>query len=126
MDETREQPEMAAQIGDIAERNSRRWSTTIIVASAIIGLSIYARPGPPKYQAVAAGNQVVRLNTRTGVMVGCETGRCAILLREHQHLDGGVTFRIGGKREEAAKSAAVPAPSQPPAAPAAPAAPKAQ
>jgi hypothetical protein len=79
-----EAPETTA---DLIERLSRRLTTTLIVVAGIVGLAIYARPAPPRYQAFAAGSQIVRIDTRTGTVIGCEDGQtCVTLLRRGQHL----------------------------------------
>ena len=79
-----EAPEAPA---DLIERLSRRLTTTLLIAAGIVGLAIYARPAPPRYQAFAAGSQIVRIDTRTGTVIGCEEGKtCVTILRRGQRL----------------------------------------
>jgi hypothetical protein len=86
-------------------------TTGIVIAGAIIGLAVYARPGPPRYDAFASGNQIVRIDTRTGAIIACEGERtCQLVLRKGQRLT-----RI--KRTDE-----LPAPAAPKSLPAAPAA----
>jgi hypothetical protein len=73
--------------GDLIERLGRRLTTAAVIAAAIIGLAVYARPAPPRYQAFAAGSQIVRIDTRTGTITGCEAGQtCVTILRRGQRL----------------------------------------
>jgi hypothetical protein len=73
--------------GDLIERLGRRLTTSLVFAAAIVGLAVYARPAPPRFQAFAAGTQIVRVDTRTGTIIGCE-GRqtCVLILKRGQHL----------------------------------------
>lgn len=94
--------------GDLIERLSRRLTTALLVAAGIVGLAIYARPAPPRYQAFAAGGQIVRIDTRTGTIIGCEGQQtCVTILRRHQRL------ARKPKPEALPKPAATPAPAAP-------------
>jgi hypothetical protein len=73
-------------IGEIADLAMRRVATAIIIAGGAIALAIYARPGPPRYQAFASGAGIVRVDTRSGTVIGCDGGRCMILLQHGQRL----------------------------------------
>jgi hypothetical protein len=65
----------------------RRISAAIVVAGAIIGLGIYGRPGPPRFDAFAVGDQIVRVDTKKGTIIACE-GRqtCQLILQHGQRL----------------------------------------
>jgi hypothetical protein len=112
----REESEMEGSspaLGDIVDSAVRRLSTSIAIAGALIALAIYARPGPPSYQAFSTGSSIVRVNTRSGSVLECVDGRCGIVVRHGQHLDRRPPPR------------ALPAPAQTPPAQTAPAAPAA-
>jgi hypothetical protein len=98
-------------LGDLVERVTTRLSTTLVIAAGIVGLALYARPAPPRYQLVAMGSQVARIDSRTGAMIVCDAGgRCANL-----HKPGG---RIARTPAPPAVSAPAPAPALPKPAPA--------
>jgi hypothetical protein len=73
-------------MGEIADLAMRRVATAIVIAGGAIALAIYARPSPPRYQAFANGEGIVRVDTRNGTVIGCEKGRCMTLLRKGQLL----------------------------------------
>jgi len=80
--------ETEPSFGDIAESISRKIVSAIVIAAAIIGLAIYARPAPPRYQAVAADGRLVRIDTRNGTMIACgPAGECVLVLRHGQHIE---------------------------------------
>ncbi len=62
-------------------------TTGIVIAGAIVGLAVYARPAPPRYDAFALGNQIVRIDSKTGTIIACE-GRqtCQQILRKGQRV----------------------------------------
>jgi hypothetical protein len=97
-------------LGDIIDGAVRRLSTAIAIAGALIALAIYARPGPPTYQAFSTGHSIVRLNTRTGWIFECIDGRCGTVVRPGQRLD-----RRPPAKALPAPAAAVPAPTAAPA-----------
>lgn len=78
--------ETPLSLPELVDRLGRRLASALVIAGALIGLGIYWRPGPPRYQAVTAGTQVVRLDTRSGTMIACEADQCGIVLRHGQHL----------------------------------------
>ncbi len=62
-------------------------TTGIVIAGAIVGLAVYARPAPPRYDAFAFGNQIVRVDSKTGTIIACEGQRtCQQILRKGQRL----------------------------------------
>jgi hypothetical protein len=72
-------------LSEVIEAGIRRATTAIVIASGIVGLAIYARPAPPRFDAFAVGSQVVRVDTRTGSIIRCEDGRtCELILRRGQ------------------------------------------
>jgi hypothetical protein len=87
----------------------RRVSTAIAIAGALIALAIYARPGPPTYQAFSTGSSIVRVNTRTGWIFECVEGRCGTVVRPGQSLD-----RRPPAKALPAPAAAAPAPTAAP------------
>ena len=110
-------PEPEASLKEIVETGIRRAVTAVIAGAAIVGLAIYARPAPPRYEAFAVGSQIVRVDTRTGTIISCEGSRtCVQVLRRGQRVT-----RV--KRTDApAQPQALPKPAAatpPPAAPAA-------
>lgn len=74
-------------LSEMVDNAVRRVSTAIAIAGALIGLGIYARPGPPTYQAFSTGSSIVRLNTKTGWILECVEGRCGTVLRPGQDFD---------------------------------------
>ena len=104
-------------LGEAIDGAVRKITTGIVIAGAIIGLGIYARPGPPRFDAFAFGDQIVRVDGKTGTIIACEgTRTCQLVLRKGQRLD-----RI--KRTSAPARPALPGPAAT-SAPAAPAAEK--
>ena len=83
----RELEERPAPLADMVDNAVRRVSTAIAIAGALIALAIYARPGPPTYQAFSTGGSIVRLNTDTGWILECVDGRCGTVLRPGQDFD---------------------------------------
>lgn len=106
---------------DILEKAVRTMSTSMIIAGAAIALALYARPGPPRYQAVVRGSDIVRIDTKSGTIIGCNAGGCSVVLKRGQRLEGskGHNFLLGHDDEEEAPLARLPAPKA--VAPAAPA-----
>jgi len=102
MDERR--PEREPSLGEVAEKFAGRMTTAAVLASAIIALAIYARPAPPRYEAVVGDGKVVRIDTRTGSIISCDDERCALILRKGQRL------ARNSDRRPALKPAAEPAP----------------
>ena len=83
----RELRERQSPLADAIDGAVRRVSTAIAIAGALIALAIYARPGPPTYQAFSTGSSIVRVNTRTGWIFECVEGRCGTVVRPGQRLD---------------------------------------
>jgi len=80
-------PEPEPSLSEVVESAIRRGTTALVIASGIIGLAIYARPAPPRFDAFAVGSQIVRVDTRTGSIIRCEDGKtCELILRRGQRL----------------------------------------
>ena len=100
-------------LGETIDSATRRVSTALVIAGAVIGLAIYARPAPPRYDAFAVGGQIVRVDMKTGTIIACEVRQtCQLVLKRGQRLD-----RI--RRTDALPKPAPPPAIAPPAAPAA-------
>jgi hypothetical protein len=78
--------EPALTIAEVAQKIARTIATAFIVAGGFIALAIYSRPAPERYQAFAAGDRIVRIDTRTGGMIGCEGGTCFTIRKRGQDL----------------------------------------
>ena len=105
----------STMMGEAIDGAVRKITTGIVIAGAIIGIAVYARPGPPRFDAFAFGDKIVRVDGRTGTIIACEGNRtCQLVLRKGQRLE-----RV--KRTKALPAPApAPAPATPlPAAPAA-------
>jgi hypothetical protein len=106
-----QEPSRPTMLGEAIDGAVGKITTGIVIAGAIVGLAVYARPGPPRFDAFAFGDQIVRVDGKTGTIIACE-GRqtCQVILRKGQRVT-----RI--KRTDALPA---PAPATPlPAAPAA-------
>jgi hypothetical protein len=73
-------------LAEMVDNAVRRISTSIAIAGIAIALSIYARPGPSRYEAFATERGIVRIDTRKGTVIGCEGGQCVTLVRRGQRL----------------------------------------
>jgi hypothetical protein len=71
-----EPPEEAPTLLEVVEKAGRQIGTALVVGAAFVALAIYARPGPPRYQAFTSGADVVRIDTRSGAMISCNGGQC--------------------------------------------------
>ena len=99
----------SARLGEAIDGAVGKITTGIVIAGAIVGLAVYARPGPPRFDAFAFGDSIVRVDGKTGTIIACE-GRqtCQLILRKGQRLE-----RV--KRSDSPSPVLIP----PPAAPAA-------
>ncbi len=62
-------------------------TTAVVIAGAIVGLAIYARPGPPRYEALVEGDRIIRIDTRKGTILSCEGQQtCQLIVRSGQRL----------------------------------------
>ena len=77
----------STMLGEAIDGAVGKITTGIVIAGAIVGLAVYARPGPPRYDAFAFGNQIVRVDSRTGTIIACEAQQtCQLVLRKGQRL----------------------------------------
>jgi hypothetical protein len=107
-------------LAEMVDSAVRRIATSVAIAGIAIALSIYARPGPPRYEAFATEGGIVRVDTRGGTVIGCEGGQCVTLVRRGQRLGPNPNI-IGDDDDDDEPRPALPAP-QPPSEKAAPAA----
>ena len=100
-------------VADAVERVGGRIANAIVIAAMIVGVVVWMQPGPPRFEVVADGDRVVRIDRRSGTVIACEAGRCARILRRHQELQDSL-----GPEEKEAEKAEPPlsAPDQPSAA----------
>ena len=98
---------------ELIERMTSRIVNTLVICAGIIGLAVYARPGPPRYDVVATSDgRIVRINRDNGSVVSCDAQRCSIV-----HLSGEDLDHVReGDRSRGSGQPALPAP-EPPAAP---------
>ena len=74
-------------LSEVIEAGIRSVTTGMVIAGAIVGLAIYARPGPPRFEAVVDGDRIIRVDTRKGTIIACEGQQtCQLILRSGQHL----------------------------------------
>jgi len=111
----RERPPRELSLAEVAEGAVHKFVTVLVIAAALIALAIYARPAPPRYQAVVGDGKVVRIDTRSGTMIACEAERCFRILKSGQILDRNPRRAALPKQEPAAAPQALPAPATAPA-----------
>ncbi len=98
------------QLGEAIDGAVRKITTSIVIAGAVIGLAVYARPGPARYDAFAFGDQIVRVDGRTGTIIACRgTETCQLVLRRGQSLDRIKRTKALPKPAEASLPPAAPA-----------------
>jgi hypothetical protein len=71
---------------DIADRASKRITTAILAAGAMIGLAIYWKPAPTHFEAFAVADVVYRVNNKTGTVLSCTQAGCRTVVRRGQRL----------------------------------------
>ena len=82
-----EPDEPPASMSEVIESGIRSVTTGLVIAGAIVGLAIYARPGPPRFEAVVDGDRIVRIDTKKGTIISCEGQQtCQLILRSGQKL----------------------------------------
>ena len=119
----RRRSEAEPSFAEMVDSAVRRVATSIAIAGIAIALAIYARPGPNRYEAFGTEGGIVRVDTRSGTVIGCEGGQCVTLVRRGQRLGPNPNI-IGDEDDDDEPRPALPAPQQPSekAAPTAPAA----
>jgi hypothetical protein len=109
----------STRLGEAIDGAVRKITTGIVIAGGLIGLGIYAHP-EPRFDAFAFGNQIVRVDGKTGTIIACEGARtCRLVLRKGQRLE-----RI--RRSDASTQPALPKAGSATPLPAAPAAEKSE
>jgi hypothetical protein len=104
-------------LGEAIDGAVRKITTGIVIAGGLIGLGIYAHP-EPRFDAFAFGNQIIRVDAKTGTIIACEgTQTCQLVLRKGQKLE-----RIKRTDADASPQPALPRPAPATPLPAAPAA----
>jgi hypothetical protein len=74
-------------MSEAIDAGARKVTTAVVIAGAIVGLAIYARPGPPRYDALVDGDRIVRIDTRKGSIISCQGEQtCQLILRSGQRL----------------------------------------
>ena len=74
-------------LGEAIDAAVGKITTGIVIAGAIVGLAVYARPGPPRFDAFAVGDKIVRIDTRKGTIIACEGQQtCQLVLQSGQRL----------------------------------------
>jgi hypothetical protein len=71
---------------DIIDLFGRRLMIGLALAGALPALAIWARPEPKHFEAFVANGELIRVNTRTGTIVACNTERCMQVLERGQKL----------------------------------------
>lgn len=111
MNELRE-PAREPTTAELVDMALRKIVTALVIAAALIALAIYARPAPPRYQAVAAPDgRILRIDTRKGTILACEGRRCMTVVRRGQSL----VRELPAKALPAPQPQALPAPAPAPA-----------
>ncbi|HEX8571154.1 MAG TPA: hypothetical protein VF759_00225 [Allosphingosinicella sp.] len=84
---TSEPDDRPLSMGEAIDAGARKVTTGLVIAGAIIGLALYARPGPPRYEAMVEGDRIVRIDTRKGTIISCEGQQtCQLIVRSGQRL----------------------------------------
>lgn len=73
-------------LADIVDGAARRIGTALMIGGAAIALALYARPGPPRYQAIPTDSGIVRVDTRSGTVLHCVENGCYTVVRRGQSL----------------------------------------
>jgi hypothetical protein len=75
------------KLGEAIDVAVGKITTGIVIAGAIVGLAVYARPGPPRFDAFAVGDKIVRVDMRKGTIISCEAQQtCQLVLQSGQRL----------------------------------------
>jgi hypothetical protein len=79
-------PREEANFAAVAEKVARGIGAAVAVGAFFIALAIYERPGPPRFQAFAVGDEIVRIDTREGTIIACQSGLCVNVHHRGQDL----------------------------------------
>jgi hypothetical protein len=105
-------------LAELVESAMRKLVTAVVIGAGLIGLAIWSRPGPARYQGFAADGRVFRINTDSGTIIACEGTRCAIVLAHGHSLEDSLPAPAAPKQLAPAPPpapAAAPAPAPAPA-----------
>ena len=98
-------------LGEAIDSAVGKITTGIVIAGAIVGLAVYARPGPPRFDAFVVGEKIVRIDKVKGTIISCEGQQtCQLVLQRGQRLQRIPRTKIDYK---AAPATPLPAPSAP-------------
>ena len=97
---------------DLIDSAVRKIVTALVIAGGVIALGIYSRPGPPRYQVIAADGQIVRIDTRSGTVIACEGKTCMTVVRRGQRLEPSLPSMAAPPAPRAALPAPAPTPAQ--------------
>ena len=75
--DTSDPAQRGTMLGEAIDGAVRKITTGLVIAGAIVGLAVYARPGPPRFDAFAFGNQIIRVDQRTGTIIAAKDSRPA-------------------------------------------------
>jgi len=78
--------DMRATLADTIDLAARRIMTGLMVGGAAIGLGIYSRPGPPRFEALETETGIVRVDSRSGTILHCVENGCYTVVRRGQSL----------------------------------------
>jgi hypothetical protein len=82
-----EPDERPLSMSEAIDAGARKVTTALVIAGAIVGLAVYARPGPPRYEAVVDGDRIVRIDTRKGTIISCQGEQtCQLIVKSGQRL----------------------------------------
>ena len=110
------QPEPEPTTAELVDMVMRRIVTALVIAAALIALAIYARPAPPRFQAVAAPDgRILRIDTRSGTILACEGRRCMRVVQRGQSLVRELPAKALPAPAPATQPRALPAPTPAPA-----------
>ena len=73
-------------LSEVVDSAVRRIVTGIAIAGVAIALAVYARPGPPRYQAIETETGIIRVDTRSGTILHCVANGCYTVVRRGQSL----------------------------------------
>jgi len=71
---------------ELADMALRKIVSGMVIGAAIIGIAIYARPSPPRYDIAAGNGEVYRIDRRSGTILSCVEDRCSTVVRSGQSL----------------------------------------
>ena len=98
-------------MGEAIDSAVGKITTGIVIAGMIVGVAVYARPGPARFEAFAVGEKIVRVDKVKGTIITCEGQQtCQLVLQKGQRLQRVPRTKIDYK---AASATPLPAPSSP-------------